>query len=112
MEIRQPSKFVKHEIPTLEQLEGSHVLILWHHALDGKLTKEEKQDIFERVVVCDWKYGIKYQGWFFDFKPWLKKYWVKTMWGGIREYYAFSKTQLRDYIKFEGKILKIIELAS
>ena len=109
-EVMEPWRFVNHDIPTIEQLEGSQTLKLWHLANNGNLTKEVQQIIFDSTVRCDWQGGIKYQGWYFDFRPWMRCFWVKTQYGGIREYWAFSKQQVRNYIVGEGKILKIVEI--
>jgi hypothetical protein len=51
--------------------------------------------------------GYKLRGWFFDLRPWLKKYLVKQ-WGHIQEYYAPNKTTLRKIL--HGRVDYIQEL--
>lgn len=50
---------------------------------------------------------IKVGGWCFDLKPYLKRYWVKTKYYGILEYYAINKTVIRKELK--SYCLEIIE---
>lgn len=47
-------------------------------------------------------------GWCFDLRPYLKKYWVKTKYYGILEYYAVNKTAIRKELK--SYALKIVEI--
>lgn len=51
---------------------------------------------------------IKIGGWLFDLKPYLKKYWVKTKYYGILEYYAMNKTAIRKELK--SYCIKIVEV--
>ena len=38
-------------------------------------------------------------GWCFPLSPYLRKYWVKTKYYGILEYYAVNKTAIRKELK-------------
>ena len=51
---------------------------------------------------------IKIGGWCFDMRPYLRKYWVKTKYYGIREYFAINKTAIRSQLKSD--CLKIVEV--
>ena len=41
----------------------------------------------------------KLGGWCFDLRPYLNRYWVKTKYYGILEYYAVNKTAIRAELK-------------
>lgn len=47
-------------------------------------------------------------GWCFDLRPYLKRYWVKTKYFGIQEYYAVNKTAIRNELK--SYCLEIVEV--
>ena len=47
-------------------------------------------------------------GWCFPLEPYLKKYWVKTKYYGILEYYAVNKTAIREELK--SNVIKIVEV--
>lgn len=50
----------------------------------------------------------KIGGWCFDLRPYLRRYWVKTKYYGIQEYYAANKTAVRSELK--SQCLKIVEI--
>lgn len=50
---------------------------------------------------------IKYGGWCFVLRPFLRRYWVKLRGYGINEYYALNKTDIRN--RFGSAVLEIIE---
>jgi hypothetical protein len=47
-------------------------------------------------------------GWCFDLRPYLRRYWVKTKYYGIQEYYAINKTAIRNELK--SNCLEIAEI--
>ena len=53
-------------------------------------------------------------GWLYDYRPFLKKYWVKLKHCGVQEYWAWNKTRLREALVAEyttaSHILKIVEV--
>lgn len=51
---------------------------------------------------------FKYGGWCIALYPYLKKYWVKTKYYGILEYYAVNKTAIRNELK--SSVIKIVEV--
>lgn len=51
---------------------------------------------------------IKIGGWCFSLVPYLKKYWVKTKYYGIQEYFAVNKTVIRKELK--SGVIKIVEV--
>lgn len=53
---------------------------------------------------------IKYGGWCFVLRPYLKRYWVKLKQYGINEYYALNKTDIRKL--FKNYVIEIIEVKS
>lgn len=63
---------------------------------------------FKQLEIATTEPYIKFMGWRFDLKPYLKKYWVKTKYYGILEYYAINKTAIRKALK--SHCLKIVEI--
>lgn len=47
-------------------------------------------------------------GWCFPLAPYLRRYWVKTKYCGILEYYAVNKTAIRKVLKSD--VIEIIEV--
>lgn len=52
--------------------------------------------------------NVNIGGWRFPLRPYLRRYWVKTKYYGILEYYAVNKTAIRKELKRD--VLEIIEL--
>ena len=50
----------------------------------------------------------KIGGWCFPLAPYLRKFWVKTKYYGILEYYAVNKTAIRKELKTH--VIKIVEI--
>lgn len=50
----------------------------------------------------------KIGGWCFPLAPYLRRFWVKTKYFGIVEYWAINKTAIRKELK--SNVLKIIEI--
>lgn len=47
-------------------------------------------------------------GWCFPLRSYLKRYWVKTKYYGILEYYAVNKTAIRNELK--SNVIQIVEI--
>lgn len=47
-------------------------------------------------------------GWCFPLEPYLRKFWVKTKYYGILEYYAVNKTAIRKELK--SQVIQIVEV--
>jgi hypothetical protein len=47
-------------------------------------------------------------GWCFPIHQYLKRYWVKTKYYGILEYYAVNKTAIRKELK--SQVIQIVEI--
>lgn len=47
-------------------------------------------------------------GWCFPLVPYLRKFWVKTKYYGILEYYAVNKTAIRKELK--SNVIQIVEV--
>jgi hypothetical protein len=47
-------------------------------------------------------------GWCFPLAPYLRRYWVKTKYYGILEYFAVNKTAIRKALKSE--VIEIVEV--
>ena len=105
-------KFVSWDIPALETLKGSFVYDVMGKLNSGeKLSSNEKEHLTNLFEQSGERTGrIKLSGWCFDFKPYLKAYWVKTEFAGIFEVYAFNKTLVRKHVKYFGKVCKIVEI--
>lgn len=50
----------------------------------------------------------KIGGWCFPLAPYLRKFWVKTKYYGILEYYAVNKTAIRNELK--SYVIQIVEV--
>lgn len=102
-------KFVKWDIPELEQLKGSKVYMLRELLNNGgRLNRSEKNWITGQVRKCSFcRKGIALMGYYFDFSDVLKTYFVKQ-YGQVAEYYAIDKTALRSVLY--GRIEKIVEV--
>lgn len=66
------------------------------------------KDPFKALQIATTEPFYKVGGWCFDLRPYLKKYWVKTKYYGILEYYAINKTAIRNELK--SNCLKIVEV--
>ena len=105
---------------SMEAIEGSAAVRLLR-ALERengnvkKLTEDEKE-LIETVFgelghPNTYTQGIaKILGYIVDFRPFLKSYWVKTKYYGIREIKAFNKTYIRKLATTPSEIIKIIEI--
>lgn len=50
----------------------------------------------------------KCAGWCFPLHPYLRRFWVKTKYYGILEYYAVNKTAIRKELK--SNVIQIVEV--
>lgn len=102
-------KFVKHEVPPLEQLQDSKAYILRLKLNNGeKLSREEKNWITEELNRTNYfKYAIPVQGWAFGFSDVIRLFLVSqhNTW---TEYRAVDKTALRSIL--HGKVDRIVEI--
>lgn len=104
-------QFTSNPVPTLYSLSDSKVYLLKEKVLNGeKLTRNEKDWITEQCNINTFsKTGIPLRGYMFDFSIILKRYWVKSVYGGIAEIYAIDKTSIRNYYSLRiNKIVKIV----
>ncbi len=65
---------------------------------------------FDALQIATTDPYYKSGGWCFPLEAYLKKYWVKTKYYGIVEYYAVNKTAIRNKIGSHN-IIKIIEVS-
>lgn len=102
-------KFVNHDIPSLESLAGSFPYLLHKQLEDGIVpTREEKDQAFSSMCHNTYsKIGIPLRGWMFDFRPWLKEYFVEFDYGYIEKYWAFDKTSIRNELSGIQRIVEI-----
>lgn len=63
---------------------------------------------FQAMQIATTHPYYKLGGWCFFLAPYLKKYWVKTKYYGIQEYYAVNKTAIRKELK--SHCLQIVEV--
>lgn len=75
------------------------------------LSRTEKDFLFRKIYSCTFfKKGIALQGWYFDFSNKLKRFWVKSSYGDLHEYFAFDKMCLRNNLYTKSNIFKIVEV--
>jgi len=92
------TRFVTGKIPPLESLSPYFEYKMMVKLQTGEqLTREEKDQLFERIVVSQPKGCIHLHGWKFDFTPYMRRIWVKLSDYGILEVYAPDKTSVRNY---------------
>lgn len=74
------------------------------------LTDAEKHTLEDECNRHNNKYPAR-GGWKFDFSDFMRVFWVKTEYGGIKEVWAFSKGGARRLCSgASGKIIKIVEV--
>ena len=109
-------KFVKHEVPSLEQISNTPVYRLMQHLNNGGSYKSadraEIEVVFNELFHSEaYRHGyVKRAGYVFDFSEYLKTYLIKCKHFGWYEVKAFNKTLLRKLSANPSYILKIIEL--
>jgi len=103
-------KFVKWEVPALEQLKESKVYKLKQKLLNGeKLSRDEKNWLTEKGHDIYGNDLIPLQRWMFDFRDFMKRYLVRQ-YGSWQEYRGFDKTSVRSMLF--GTITEIVEIPS
>lgn len=103
-------KFVRWEVPALEQLKESKVYKLKEKCLRGdKLTRQEKNWLTEKGRDIYGNGLIPLRGWMFDFRDFMKRYLVRQ-YDSWTEYRGFDKTSVRAMLC--GTISEIIEIPS
>lgn len=95
-------KFVQHEPAPIEKVMNASIPSALKAYDDGN----ELPFKALQIVTRDPFYQLG--GWRFDLRPYLKKYWVKEKYYGILEYYAPSKTAIRNELK--SRCIKIVEV--
>lgn len=101
-------KFVKWEPIDFAKLANYRETVL-HAKCEAKepLTRQEKN----HLVFCDYAPVHKYGGWAFDFRPYLRTFWVQTKYYKINQYYASDKTAIRDHLANKGDpIIRIVDV--
>jgi len=104
-------KFVKWDVqPVEDQKDTNHYKLLEKLNNGETLTRQEK-DSLSLYEYCG---CIHVGGWCFNFRPYLKTFWIKTKYDGIIETYAFDKTNVRALFKknymSQSQIIKIVEV--
>lgn len=95
-------KFVTWDIKPIEEFLSTKI-----PAALQEYDKGNKKPWQELQIVTQNPY-YKIGGWCFPYGEYLKKYWVKTKYHGILEYYAINKTAIRKELK--SHVIKIIEV--
>src|SRR5687768_9240081 len=99
-------KFVKYDIPLLENYKNTQMYILHDKCENGfELSREEKN----KLVFTSQSWDYKLHGWAYDFREFLKVFWVETEYYGIVKAYAIDKTAIRASKKLDN-IIKIVEI--
>ncbi len=103
-------KFVKWEVPSIEELKDAKAVRLRTHIGNGgRLTRQDKNWITEAVNRNTYfKRTVPVQGWCIPFADVLRRFVVKQ-YGEWREMFAVDKTAIRK-TKY-GRIEEIVELA-
>lgn len=95
-------KFVKWEPAPIENvLKGRIPVALAEY--DGGNRKP-----FNDMQIATTEPYYKSGGWCFSLRPYLRRFWVKTKYYGILEYYAVNKTAIRKELK--SNVIEIVEI--
>ena len=95
-------KFVKWEAWPLETVMKSTVPAALREYDNGN------KKPFQALEICTQNPYFKLGGWAFSLHAYLKRYWVKTKYYGIQEYYAINKTAIRKQLKSD--VIEIMEV--
>jgi hypothetical protein len=103
-------KFVKWDVELLETLRDSFEFKVHKKVSNGiELTREEKNQLTRELLKNTYsRLGVPLQGWMFDFRDYLRRFWVKDA-GGMREVFAPDKTAIRASGRFFS-VCKIVEI--
>lgn len=95
-------KFVDWDVPPVEEvMEGQIPKALREYERGNKKP-------FQDLIVPTTDPYYKSFGWCFDLRPYLRRYWVKTKYYGILEYWAVNKTAIRKELK--SNCIEILEV--
>ena len=91
---------------------NSKIYKIHKKAISGKrLTRDEKDYIFMNLQKCTYsKTKVALLGVFLDFRPILKRFFVKYTYGDVREIYAPDKMSIRNSYYTNSNIKEIIEI--
>ena len=102
-----PYKFVKHEIPPLENLRETCAYRLFENR--HNLSRDEKDRLFSDLQTNSRsRKGVPLRGWMFPFHDVLRTFLVKLQHYGWCEVYAPDKTSIRSY--YGHRVLRIVLL--
>lgn len=106
-------KFHPHSACTEEQAKSTREWALMEKLERGeKPTLDELAPLFREL----WNPGgyrsgiVRRAGWFYDFRPYFRRYLVNEKHAGWREVYAYSKAAVRQLSVVPSRILEIVEL--
>ena len=95
----------------VKDVRGGDEWKLHDRAFKGTWTQSDKDRVFEAISRNSYfKDSIPLLGVRFNFRPVLKKFWVKTRYGDIHEFYAPNKTSIRNSMYFKSQVAKIQEV--
>lgn len=101
-------KFVKHDIAPLESYTHTFPYRIKEKLLNGGiLTREEKNELANKLSTSDSKTLLKLMGWAYSFRTFLNEYWVEFTYGDIHRYYALDKTSLRKCLSSVNRIVEV-----
>lgn len=84
------------------------------NVMQGKIPKalaeydSGNKEPFNAMQIATTEPFYKIGGWCFDLRPYLRRYWVKTKYYSILEYFAINKTAIRKELK--SNIIEIMEV--
>jgi len=106
----KPYKFVEHEILPIESFKDTKVYQFLVKANRGTLSKMDEDALIEMLHDHGEKYCIKLMGWKYNFRSFLRRFYMKTEYYNIQEEFAFNKTQVRTILAIGmGHIYDICE---
>lgn len=94
-------KFVNHEVPNFEELRSNLIDAL-------KAADNGNREPLKNLHIATETPILRLMGWAVPYSEYLRRYWVKTKYYGIREYYALNKTDIRKELK--SGALEIVEV--
>lgn len=106
-------KFIEpfNELGNVEEVKGAEEWKLHQRAFDGTWSQSDKDRIFEEISRNGFfKDSIPLHGVRLNFRPVLKKFWVKTKYGDIQEYFAPNKMSIRNSIYLRNDVESIREV--
>lgn len=95
-------KFVKWDVPPVETVLQDRIPSALVEYDNGN--KKPFNDLQIATTEPYYKRG----GWCFSLRPYLRRFWVKTKYYGILEYYAVNKSAIRKELK--SHVIQIVEV--